>query len=58
MQIAKACGCPAVRIEDPRDLADLLKNSINAKGPMLIEVMTDPEAHPPLSLFANMDMAA
>ncbi|MDP9633859.1 UNVERIFIED_ORG: thiamine pyrophosphate-dependent acetolactate synthase large subunit-like protein [Ensifer adhaerens] len=58
VQIAKACGCPAVRVEDPCDLADLLKNSINAKGPMLIEVMTDPEAHPPLSLFANMDAAA
>lgn len=58
VQIARACGCPAVRVEDPRELADLLKTGVNSTGPMLIEVMTDPEAHPPLSLFANMDAAA
>lgn len=58
VQIARACGCPAVRVEDPGDLADLLERSIRAQTPMLIEVMTDPEAHPPLSLFANMDAAA
>ncbi len=58
VQIARACGCPAARVEDPDDLTDLLERSIRAPTPMLIEVMTDPEAHPPLSLFANMDAAA
>jgi acetolactate synthase-1/2/3 large subunit len=57
-QIAKACGCQAVRVDEPAQLADHLKRAIEAKAPFLIEVMTDPEAHPPLSLFAAMDEAA
>lgn len=57
-QIAAACGCRSARVADPADLADLIRTGIEADGPFLIEVMTDPEAHPPLSLFAAMDQAA
>jgi acetolactate synthase I/II/III large subunit len=57
-QIAKACGCQAVRVDDPSALADQLNVAFNADHPFLIEIMTDPEAHPPLSLFAAMDEAA
>ncbi len=57
-RIAEACGCRALRIEDPVDLADAIAGGMTASGPLLIEVMTDPEAHPPLSLFATMDQAA
>lgn len=57
-RIAEACGCRALRIEDPADLADAIAGGITASGPLLIEVMTDPDAHPPLSLFAAMDQAA
>lgn len=57
-QIAAACGCRSARVADPGDLADLIRTGIEADGPFLIEVMTDPEAHPPLSLFAGMDQAA
>lgn len=56
--IAQACGCDAARVSDPGKLADLLDNAIGSDRPSLIEVMTDPEAHPPLSLFAAMDEAA
>ena len=56
--IAKACGCPSVRIEDPAALAPVLRRGIEGNEPLLMEVMTDPEAHPPLSLFAQMDHAA
>jgi acetolactate synthase-1/2/3 large subunit len=56
-KLAEACGCPAVRIEDPSELAYHLQRGLE-EGPLLIEVMTDPEAHPPLSLFAKMDEAA
>ena len=51
--IAKACGCPSVRISDPKNLAVHLKQGMHAQGPLLLEVMTDPDARPPLSLFAN-----
>ena len=56
-KLAEACGCPAVRVEDPSELADYLQRGMD-QGPLLIEVMTDPAAHPPLSLFAKMDEAA
>jgi acetolactate synthase I/II/III large subunit len=52
--IAKACGCPAARISDPKDLAALLKQGLQGQGPFLLEIMTDPNARPPLSLFANL----
>ena len=57
-QIAHACGCDAVRVEDPAMLALHIKTAIEAGRPYLIEVMTDPDAHPPLSLFAAMDSVA
>ncbi|OJY78702.1 acetolactate synthase catalytic subunit [Rhizobium sp. 60-20] len=56
--IASACGCPSVRIDDPASLGPALKRGIEAGEPLLIEVMTDSQAHPPLSLFAQMDEAA
>ena len=54
-QIARACGCQAVRVAEPDDLAAQIDSAITARAPWVIEVMTDPEAHPPLSLFAAMD---
>ncbi|MFJ6321984.1 MULTISPECIES: acetolactate synthase catalytic subunit [unclassified Rhizobium] len=56
--LAKACGCPSTRVDAPAMLAPALKRGIEGNEPLLIEVMTDPEAHPPLSLFAQMDRAA
>jgi acetolactate synthase-1/2/3 large subunit len=56
-KLAEACGCPAVRVDDPSELAYHLQRGME-QGPLLIEVMTDPAAHPPLSLFAKMDEAA
>lgn len=56
--LAKACGCPSIRIDDPAALGPTLKRGIEGNEPLLIEVMTDPQAHPPLSLFAQMDEAA
>jgi acetolactate synthase-1/2/3 large subunit len=57
-KIAAACGCPSVRISDPNDLAQHLQAGLNGEKPLLIELVTDAEAHPPLSLFAAMDQAA
>ncbi|MBX5106004.1 acetolactate synthase catalytic subunit [Rhizobium lentis] len=57
-KIAEACGCPAVRIFDPADLPRYLERGLSGDGPLLMEIMTEPGAHPPLSLFAAMDEAA
>jgi acetolactate synthase I/II/III large subunit len=49
--IAKACGCRSVRIHDAGGLAGALRSALGANEPWLIEVTTDPSAHPALSLY-------
>lgn len=56
--IAKACGCRSAKVDNAADFAEQLRLSIGSSHPTLIEVVTDPAAHPPLSLFAAMDKAA
>ena len=53
--IASACGCRAATVNNAADLSEQLRLSIESGKPSLIEVITDPDAHPPLSLFAAMD---
>lgn len=57
-KIAQACGCPALRISDVAALGEAIRMGLSGSAPLMIEVITDPEAHPPLSLFAAMDEAA
>ncbi len=49
--IARACGCEAQRIEDPGEVGASVRQAVASSRPWLIEVMTDPEAHPPISLY-------
>jgi acetolactate synthase-1/2/3 large subunit len=57
--IARACGCEAERIADATHIAGALERARASGKPYLIEVITDPNAHPPLSLFAGtLDVAA
>ncbi|WP_058235179.1 pyruvate dehydrogenase [Devriesea agamarum] len=42
--IANGCGIPSVRITDPKRLPDELAAALNTPGPMLIDVVTDPDA--------------
>lgn len=56
--LARACGCDGARVEDPGELGAVISTAIRANRPFVIEVMTDPEAHPALSLFAGLDKAA
>jgi acetolactate synthase-1/2/3 large subunit len=57
-KIAEACGCPARRIDDAADLAPALREALTGGGPMLLDVITDPNAFPPLSLMANLEGAS
>jgi acetolactate synthase-1/2/3 large subunit len=49
--IARACGCNGVCITRPEDFAAAFTASLSARETTLIEVMTDPDAYPPISLF-------
>jgi acetolactate synthase I/II/III large subunit len=50
-QIARACGCRGVRIEQPEDYLDAVRSALSATETTVIDVITDPEAYPPITLF-------
>jgi len=49
--IARACGVKSARIEAPGDILPALRRAITSGEPWLVEILTDPDAHPPLSLY-------
>jgi acetolactate synthase I/II/III large subunit len=51
--IARACGCDALRIEDPAEFAPKLEEVLKARKPFLFDVIIDPEAHPPITMFGD-----
>jgi pyruvate dehydrogenase (quinone) len=42
--IARAAGAHAVRVEDPRDVRDALREALAHDGPSLVDLVTDPNA--------------
>jgi acetolactate synthase-1/2/3 large subunit len=49
--IARACGCGGIRVETPAEIRPSLQQALWADHPTLIEVATDPGAHPAISLY-------
>jgi acetolactate synthase I/II/III large subunit len=49
--IARACGCYAERVAEPSEIGPALRRAMDLDGFVLIEVMTDAAAFPPLSVF-------
>ncbi|MEI9406379.1 acetolactate synthase catalytic subunit [Mesorhizobium argentiipisi] len=49
--IARACGCNAMKVERTEDVMPALRGALSADAPWLIDIATDPDAHPSLSLF-------
>ncbi|RWC00360.1 MAG: acetolactate synthase catalytic subunit [Mesorhizobium sp.] len=49
--LARACGCSAVRVDNQEQVLPALLTAFAAEEPWLIEIITDPDAHPPLSLY-------
>jgi acetolactate synthase I/II/III large subunit len=49
--IARACGCASTRVFAPEEIRPALHEALESGVPWLIEVMIDPAAHPPISLF-------
>lgn len=50
-RIAEACGCVGVRIEAVGDFLPALREAMRAKATTVLDVVTDPEAYPPITLF-------
>lgn len=51
--IARAVGCWAETVSDPAEMAGALERALAAGVPALLDVMIDPHAFPPLSLFCG-----
>lgn len=49
--IARACGVEGYRVESAAELAERLDHAIKVRRPVLLDVITDPSAFPPISLF-------
>jgi acetolactate synthase I/II/III large subunit len=56
--IARACGCQAVRIEAASAVLPAIRTALRSGKPWLIDIVTDPDACPPLSLFEAKRPAA
>jgi acetolactate synthase-1/2/3 large subunit len=53
--IAKMCGLNGLTLSDPGQIDAAIGVLLGDQGPVLLDVMTDPEAHPPLSQFVGRE---
>jgi acetolactate synthase I/II/III large subunit len=51
--IARACGVEGVRVENGAGIAPALRAALDARRPVLLDLLTDPDAKPPISNFAG-----
>src|SRR3712207_6327145 len=51
--IARACGVEGVTVENGAGIAPALRAALDSRRPVLIDLMTDPDAKPPISAFAG-----
>ena len=51
--IARACGLRGLTVVDPDDYASALAQAIAGPGSTVIDVLADPDAYPPITLFEN-----
>ena len=52
--IAQACGLKGIRIERPEDIAAAIREAMAADTPVLLDVVTDPDAMPPVGVFSRL----
>jgi len=51
--IARACGVEGARVENGAGIAPALRAALDARRPVLLDLVTDPDAKPPISAFAG-----
>lgn len=49
--IARACGLTGIRVSDPAELGPALDRALAAGETVLIDVLSDPDAMPPITLY-------
>ena len=51
--IARACGVEGVRVERSAEIRPALAAALEAGRPVLVDMVTDPDAKPPISSYAG-----
>jgi len=51
--IARACGLSGIRVTNAGDYADALRQAAANGQTTVIDVLVDPDAHPPITMFDN-----
>jgi acetolactate synthase I/II/III large subunit len=52
--IAQACGLKGIRVERPEEIADAIKVAMECSSAVLLDVMVDPDAMPPVGVFSRL----
>jgi acetolactate synthase I/II/III large subunit len=52
--IAEACGVRGIRVERAQDIAPAIKRALAADASVVIDVLADPNATPPVTAFASL----
>ena len=52
--IARACGVKGIRLERAQDIAAVIAEALATDGPVLIDVIADPAAMPPVTVFTRL----
>ncbi len=52
--VARACGVKGIRLERAEDTASTISEAMATDGPVLIDVIADPNALPPVTVFTKL----
>ena len=52
--IARACGIEGIRLDRAQEIEAVLRHALAADGPVLIDVIADPNAMPPVTAFSGL----
>ena len=52
--IARACGVKGLRLERASDIASTIAEALATDGPVLVDVIADPSAMPPVTVFTKL----
>ena len=52
--IAQACGLKGIRVERPEEIADAIRVAMECSSAVLLDVMVDPDAMPPVGVFSRL----
>lgn len=52
--IAEACGVKGIRLKHPAEIAGAIREALSADGSVVIDVLADPNAMPPVTAFSGL----